>query len=351
LFVTMHLSCAVAAILALGAVCSRKIASEEASLLQPMGRARESPPKPGTRLDEPTGINAPPHPIWSAEIQPSLVWKPQLGVRGRDTAVALMSRVYTVPNLKCGGEHEAWVVRPKQLTEQIDKYPVLVFMHGKGSGGAYLAEMYTDIITTLAIEGYIVVALRTLGYDEVSSSGDLVCLDAGNDMLSVLEWAQSHKYLGQLVDKTTGAGLLGHSMGAVLTALAATHERALQLNVKAALSIHPHHFDQFNKLTFAPAVPMYVVTSDLDSDFNRPEAYRLHEVSKRGGFLIDVNGAEHTDICDGREKYEKQLYKTVFDCSIKGNNTACSLLWSCDVDNLVNNSKCLLSFKENYKEK
>ena len=111
----------------------------------------------------------------------------------------------------------------------------MLHRHGFGSGGAEFLPAYTDLLSTLASYGLVVLAPLSCPTE--------FCLTSGadnffHDLLSVVTTCAANRSLheGLLRANFSAVGVLGHSMGGTAAGIAAAHPGAVPL--AAYVSLH-----------------------------------------------------------------------------------------------------------------
>jgi dienelactone hydrolase len=174
-----------------------------------------------------------------------------------------------------------------------EKFPVISYAHGF-SDTAYTS--YTQQFDYLASWGYVVVAPLSCKYGCLGDCKELSLLDPpcfGNyykEQLKALEWSQSAAAASLPVNKTSGAGIAGHSMGGQATALSAALENASAYGIKAAAMQHPYTH------TYPASTVPFLAFTGTDDDVASPSMVeRLFDAAgaaaSRG--LVNKRGANH----------------------------------------------------------
>jgi len=237
---------------------------------------------------------------------------------------------FDVEDLVCAGPKSAMVVRPDD-----DKpYPLVSFAHGYGSGGEHVKEYYSIIMSNIASLGFTVVAAESGDGPTVPEKN---CLEQWQDQLKVIEWAKTAASVKDFVAPGQ-AVLVGHSMGATTTLLAASEADPKQ--IAGAVAIHPHKFtawgekenpeNAFDYSRINPKVPTLTLTGDVDE--GNEDAYALFDIikSSKDQQIIEVEGAMHGDSVDGNKNLEHPYIFEFIKCHLT-DKAACSDIASATV--------------------
>jgi dienelactone hydrolase len=202
-------------------------------------------------------------------------------------------KLYQVSTLD-SSDPEAVIVYPTNT--DATKFPILSYAHGAAGGGWYTFEGYYALWTQIASHGFIIVAPK---------SCSVGCKDGGWDtyyeeQLKVLEWAKNMSNSGTdkeifgKIDWTSGAGIVGHSMGGQATVRSAKKDFADKYNIKAAVLHHPF----YDKNTYGAemAVPTAAFTGTADHTCPPQESHEIWDlITVKPKTFANRIGANHLE--------------------------------------------------------
>jgi len=201
---------------------------------------------------------------------------------------------YHLPRVLDASYPWAVVVVPAQVLSpgNTERFPLVVFSHGDGSGGflTYWANM--AILNGLASFGFIVVA---------PASCDEGCDEGGHEtyhqeQLNLIEWASEESRdedifnILESVDRENGYGVYGHSRGAM--AIVTASPKFKDYNVNAAVLLQACGIEPLD--VYESNAPLAVFTGSEDKAC-RGDTY--YEQASSPKAFASVVGADHYEPC------------------------------------------------------
>ena len=258
---------------------------------------------------------------------------------------SISQKTVPVTGLLCSGAKEAWVVAPDLRAggrggRPRIRFPLVSFAHGYTSYNS--TAWMPQLIYSIAAAGYAVIASEAAGMD--------YCMQESIDQIRMLQWGTDNL---DVVDKTAGTGLVGHSMGGGATVGSASNASAIATHgVKAAVAMHPA-----TPLCGAPIchpkVPIVFLTGDADTtvlpdtvkaQYNFTSGVEKVFVENKGNTHIDAtgwsyhglgcgkcpvgSGAGEATCCSGPNNEDVYAVDWL-DCKIKGLAEACARVTGC----------------------
>lgn len=223
----------------------------------------------------------------------------------------------TVGGYVCGEHQTARVYHPDVSNWYVrlhGKFPLIAFAHGFNNPGTEAYSSYTDLITSVAAAGYVVIVSE-------SSAFPFECPSEWKDQKRSLEWAKSSNFTNRI--DFTKTGILGHSMGAGATYhLAGLASAVEDLNIGAAVALHPQIT---SPLPIQPitnsVVPIFFGTGSADSVVSPASVKSAYDktvnVSK---VFAEISGAVHNEPMVqpwGHGRFTPYVI-AMFDCHLKG---------------------------------
>jgi dienelactone hydrolase len=170
------------------------------------------------------------------------------------------SKIYKVPVLDAGGNHQKMDVFYPSNAKTGEKFPVISYSHGMLGGALgpieYQSIAYGALFSQLASHGYIVVAPEDCNTDGCANKINAPYTDCAGlppveptgwasyygEQLKSIEWARNQSKtddaIFSMLDVEAGAAIAGHSMGGQATSLSAHFACTEKYNIKVAALHH-----------------------------------------------------------------------------------------------------------------
>jgi hypothetical protein len=206
------------------------------------------------------------------------------GLGPYDTA----SKIYKVPVLDAGGNHQKMDVFYPSNAQAGEKFPLISYSHGMLAGAfgpiEYQSAFYGPLFSQLASHGFIVVAPEDCNADGCADKVNAPYTDCAGlppvapvgwssyygEQLKSIEWARNQSASGDeifaMLDVEAGAAIAGHSMGGQATSLSAHFACTEKYNIKVAALHHSANGDTpIGNLGVNVSVPLAALGSSGDA--------------------------------------------------------------------------------------
>lgn len=197
-----------------------------------------------------------------------------------------------VNGYKCDGPPKAIVYYPTNGTKD-QRFPVISFVHGYGSGGndTTFNYYYNPIMSNITSYGFVIVST-------LSAPGE-PCDDFYQDLLTSVE---ANFSANGIPANTTKVGAMGQSSGGPVAIQAAASPQAQDYNISAIFALHPAGGQDISEAAKVK-VPLTFVTGSLDDialPFQVKKRYEAATVEDKSfGVLF---GAGHLEAAGGPEQ-------------------------------------------------
>ena len=179
------------------------------------------------------------------------------------------------------------------------------------------------------------------------------CMQESHDQIHMLKWARESLLFSDYINKTSGTGLVGHSMGGGATVGSASNASAIGTHdIKVAVAMHPA-IGMCSRQPCNPKIPIAFLTGDADTtvkpatvkaQYNKTSGVEKVFVENKGNTHIDATGwsfqavgCGHCPVgsgvgeqtcCSGPNNEDVYAHDWL-DCKIKADVAACSRVVAC----------------------
>lgn len=214
-------------------------------------------------------------------------------------------------------KQNAYVYYP---TDNSQKYPLLSFAHGVGTGSGLLPAEYGGTMKGVASWGYIIIALE----------GDIVALQEFKDQVKCLSYMLNTppEDLKDIIDFSAPTGVYGHSMGGASTLNAASDKPSIEeTRIAAAVAMHPGI--QLGSLV--PHVPTLYFTGSIDPLcgplVTKPQYELANAENITRGYVV-MAGYDHLRVMGPESNGEIDGIAAWFDCFVKKDSQKCNTIFN-----------------------